>query len=78
MVIYFYYFKVFLENKMIINLIFFFGDKIIKERNMIIVFYDCLKVIINFSFVIMEIWINGVFVVFLFDILSSMIGEGFE
>lgn len=63
---------------MIINLIFFFGDKIIKERNMIIVFYDCLKVFINFSFVIMEIWINGVFVVFLFDILSSMIGEGFE
>lgn len=63
---------------MIINLIFFFGDKIIKERNMIIVFYDCLKVIINFSFVIMDIWINGVFVVFLFDILSSMIGEGFE
>lgn len=39
MVIYFYYFKVFLENKMIINLIFFFGDKIIKERNMIIVFF---------------------------------------
>lgn len=39
-VIYFHYFKVFSENKMITNSTFSFGDKTIKERNMTTVFYD--------------------------------------